>query len=86
MAGLASRRPRGGDARPNVRNFVAFWQDRLDLFRDIEAAMGEDLAGAKGLEVAARVPHWREEGLCRMSAQQFESAARFLDKALASLH
>jgi MerR family transcriptional regulator, thiopeptide resistance regulator len=32
----------------------SFWQERLDLFCDLEASLGEDPAGAKGQALAAR--------------------------------
>ena len=32
----------------------AFWQERLDLFHDIEAALGEDPSGEKGRALASR--------------------------------
>ena len=35
-------------------NFSFSWQARVDLFRDIEAALGEDPAGAKARALAAR--------------------------------
>jgi hypothetical protein len=37
------------------------WQARVDLFRDIAAALGEDPAGEKGQELAARFRAQRED-------------------------
>ncbi len=41
---------------PQARSSV--WQQRLDLFRDIEAALNEDPAGEKGHALARR---WMEQ-------------------------
>jgi DNA-binding transcriptional MerR regulator len=40
--------------RRDTRTLTAFWQARVDLFRDIEACLGEDPAGGKARELAMR--------------------------------
>ena len=42
------------ELRKRTGDHSAQWQARVDLFRDIEAALGEDPAGAKAQELAAR--------------------------------
>lgn len=99
---------------PAAQDYSVMWQARVDLFRDIESALGEDPAGEKGQALAARwaalmdaasggdlgvkaglikawadrrnwpaTLRWLEEGLSMMSDNRFETAAGFIDKAVA---
>lgn len=102
-------------ANQTPQDFSVLWQTRVDLFSDIEHALGEDPAGEKAqglgtrwlahldaasggdpgikaglMKVWADRPNWSgtlrwlEEGLCRMTSDQFDKAADFIDKALAA--
>jgi TipAS antibiotic-recognition domain len=42
------------ELRKRTEDHSAQWQARVDLFRDIEAALGEDPGGEKAQELAAR--------------------------------
>ena len=56
-AAVASRKKYFGDVvwgRLNLENFGRYWQERVDLFRDIEATMNEDPAGPAARPLAAR--------------------------------
>jgi DNA-binding transcriptional MerR regulator len=41
-------------AKLDVRNFTSYWQERTDLFAEIEASLDEDPAGATGQRLAAK--------------------------------